>query len=518
MKTKTFARTASGLVRSMSAWDALVYNVVFMAPMSVFVYGIWASLVFPGTDLPATALMCIPLAIVIGLFYAIYSSAMPRSGGDYIWVSRILHPALGFMISLFLFLVLQNLVGVEISWVLTYAVAPYYHFIGRPDMAAWITSPEIQLGLSIIYYLACAAIISRGAKTTAKVFWVCFALILVGLLTYSGALLATGPANFQANFNARSGMNYDAVVSTAKAAGWPGMSLSATLLGVEFTFMNFLGFTSSAYVSGEIKEVRKSQLLAIVGAVIVFGLITWFSYQVTYYTMGGEFIGSISQLAATGDPSYALPSMPFFMYLFQYATQSPLVYAIFLLGWSMMAIAAGLTYMFTGVRLIFAWSFDRVLPTALSKVDSKYNSPYVALIATTVLAILFQVAWIYTNLAGFFAYIVFGWMVMQIVAGISGIIFPYRRKDIFESSPPIVKKKVAGVPVLSILGVLTIVISFWLGYASLGPSFVGQLDWTVFGFTILLFVAGLIIYAISSAYHKSKGIPLELTFKEIPPE
>jgi amino acid transporter len=341
---------------------------------------------------------------------------------------------------------------------------------------------------------------------------------LVEMLAYSGTLLAIGPAAFKANFNAQSGMNYDAVISAAKAAGWPGMSLAATLLGVEFTFINFLGFTSSAYISGEIKEVRKSQLLAIVGAVIVFGLITWFAYEVAYYTMGGEFIGSISQLAATGDPSYKLPDMPFFMYLFQYATQSPLVYAIFLFGWSMMPLAAGLTYMFTGVRLIFAWSFDRVLPTALSKVDSKYNSPYVALIAATILAILFQVAWIYTKLSNFFAYIVFGWMVMQILAAISGILFPYRRKDIFESAPPIVKKKLAGVPVLSMLGFLTIVISFWLGYASLGPSFVGQLDWTVFGFTILLFVAGLVIYAISSAYHKSKGIPLELTFKEIPPE
>jgi hypothetical protein len=58
----------------------------------------------------------------------------------------------------------------------------------------------------------------------------------------------------------------------------------------------------------------------------------------------------------------------------------------------------------------------------------------------------------------------------------------------------------------------------WLGYASISPAFVGALNSSVVAFTLGLFVVGIVIYVISSAYHRSKGIALELSFKELPPE
>jgi hypothetical protein len=113
---------------------------------------------------------------------------------------------------------------------------------------------------------------------------------------------------------------------------------------------------------------------------------------------------------------------------------------------------------------------------------------------------------------------VFGYMIMQGIVAISGIVFPWRRKDVFDISPSVTKYKLGPVPVISILGVLTLLISIWLGYASISPAFVGTLNTSVVAFTLGLFAIGIVIYVASSLYHRGKGIPLELSFKELPPE
>jgi len=519
LEEKIFARKASGLVRTVSAWDTLIYNILVMAPTAVYVYGIWASILFPGVDLPVTALIAIPVCIVIGIFYALYSAAMPRSGGDYVWVSRVLHPALGFMMNFFLFVVLLSVAGSYIPWFLQWGIAPILQFVGQSAVADVLTPPMVTFAVALVYFLICAVIVSRGARATAIALWIFFALTILGFLVYAGTLVATGPEQFKATFDAVSGMNYDQAIEAAKAAGYSGIfTAEATSLGVIFTVINFLGFNCSVYIAGEIKEVRKAQFIAIIGAVAIFGIITWAVYQATYYGMGAQFVTSIAYLAGTGDPSYQLPfAIPFFQFLFMYATSSPLVYGLALFGWSMMTLGAILTYIFTSVRLVFAWSFDRVLPTALSKVDSRTGSPYVALILVTVLTIIFQALWLFTPVLSYFVYIVTGWFVTTAIASISGIVFPYRRKDIFETAPSIVRAKIGGVYWITVLAVLSLILSAWMAYAGMMPAISGAVNPVSVAFSFGVFIVGLIIYAISWLYHRGK-IPLELSFKEIPPE
>lgn len=518
MTKEVYVRKASGLVRNISAWDAMIFNMMVMAPMAILVYGVWASVVYPGVDLPTTALLAIPISIVIGIFYAIFSLSMPRSGGDYIWVSRILHPSIGYSINLFLFMVILSVAGAYIPWFTQWALASVLEVNGLEGLAAFVSTTEFTFIFAVIYYILCAVIISRGAKVTTGVLWAFFGLVVMGLIVYAGILLAKGTGYFIERFNALSGMNYQSVIDSAVAEGYPGrFLLSATLLGLTFTYINFLGFNFSIYLSGEIKEVHKSQFIAIAGAVLVFGLIDWLAYWASYVGMGGEFLGALSYLYAIGSKEYVLPFDPFFMFLFRFVADPP-VYTLMMVGWSAMVLGAILTYVATGVRLVFAWAFDRVVPTFLSNVDMRYNSPYAALIFVTIVAIVFQALWLWTPLLTYFAYIVFGWMIMQIITSIAAIAFPYVRKDLWERSPAIVRAKVGPVPLLTILAVVSIALAVWLGYASMSPAMIGPLDPSILAFTIGLYVIGLVIYAISSLYHRKVGIPLELSFKEVPPE
>jgi amino acid transporter len=158
------------------------------------------------------------------------------------------------------------------------------------------------------------------------------------------------------------------------------------------------------------------------------------------------------------------------------------------------------------------------LPSGLSKVDARYNSPYTALIFTTIVAIVMQALWTYTPLLNYFVYLMLGWMIFQAFASIAGIIFPYTHKDLFETSPSIARKMVGPVPLLSILGVASLILSIWVGWASIAPAYVGTANPAYVGFVFLLFAIGAAIYVASWIYHRRKGIPLELIFKQLPPE
>jgi len=60
MSGEVYVRRASGLIRNISAFDAMIFNIMVMAPMAILVYGVWASVIYPGAHLPATALLAIP--------------------------------------------------------------------------------------------------------------------------------------------------------------------------------------------------------------------------------------------------------------------------------------------------------------------------------------------------------------------------------------------------------------------------------------------------------------------------
>lgn len=518
--TEYFARKASGLARNVSAWDALIYNIMWMAPLGTWIYGIWATNLFPGADLPTTVLVSEVVALIVGAFYAVFNASMPRSGGDYVWNSRVLHPVIGFSMNFFFNIALLGIGGATMFWVTQYSLGPMFEVLGMPDIASWLSSSNGTFIVAIVLYILFGILITRGARATHVFLWALFIVTVAAILVYNATLLSVGTAGFKSNFDALSGMKYDDVLAAGTLAGYPSSYvMSSTLLAVAFTYFSFTGFNSTVYYSGEIKNVRRSQFIAILGSTILYMFILWVDYFVTVSTMGPQFVGSMAYLFGQGNPAYKLAFPPFFQNLFRFATVgNPLAFSIVAIGFAAMSIAAPLTYVFGGTRMMFAWAFDRVVPISLAKVDSRYRSPYMAIILTTIASIIAMVLWVYTNLLSYFLYASFGWMVMQAFASIAGIIFPWRRKNIFDTSPEIVKKKVAGVPVISLLGVGTLICSIYIGYASVAPAYAGTFQPGYLSFAISLMIIGAIIYGVAWAYRKRTGLPLELTFREMPPE
>ncbi|HTD19028.1 MAG TPA: amino acid permease, partial [Ktedonobacteraceae bacterium] len=91
-----FVRKSSGLVREASAFDAMIFNAVFSAPVgATLAFGIFYALgAFPGADLVTALLIAFVVNIPVCIMMSMMASSMPRTGGDYVWISRILHPAM----------------------------------------------------------------------------------------------------------------------------------------------------------------------------------------------------------------------------------------------------------------------------------------------------------------------------------------------------------------------------------------------------------------------------------------
>ena len=96
-----FTRNATGLVREVSMWDALIMNTLGMnvAVGSVFLL-LQAPAIFPGGSMVLSVVIgTLIMAFTLLWVYSEFAAAMPRSGGDYVFVSRALHPFLGWLLS-----------------------------------------------------------------------------------------------------------------------------------------------------------------------------------------------------------------------------------------------------------------------------------------------------------------------------------------------------------------------------------------------------------------------------------
>src|SRR5437764_3892707 len=99
--TGVFLRKATGLVREVSLIDALIMNTLGMnvAVGAVFLF-LQAPANFPdGNMLVAVVIGTLIMAFTLLWVYSEFAAAMPRSGGDYVFVSRALHPFLGWLLS-----------------------------------------------------------------------------------------------------------------------------------------------------------------------------------------------------------------------------------------------------------------------------------------------------------------------------------------------------------------------------------------------------------------------------------
>ena len=113
----------------------------------------------------------------------------------------------------------------------------------------------------------------------------------------------------------------------------------------------------------------------------------------------------------------------------------------------------------------------------------------------------------------------FGLTVTYLFVSVAGIFFPYRQREAFEASP--YNARVAGFPVMSLIGILSLIGMALMAYVLLndqnsGTSLVGNPERVALA--LIVPAIGFVAYFVIKAVQRMRGVNIDLAYREIPPE
>lgn len=537
-KKRIFLREATGLVREWSAIDGFIYNFIAIAiPFGIalaYVYGIWA---FPGVDFTLGAIICTVGCIFEAVTYIMLASALPRSGGDYVYQSRILHPAIAFIVSFTGITLIDMLwVGGLGGYILPSMILyPLFAVLGwslnNPSLIAIgvaCMSTIAIIVLSLINDAWCAFINIVGMRWYKIMQRITFILTFFTFIIIVALLTITSPSAFPGNFNdfiyTASGIEnaYSNIINNAMNFGWntsPPLSLQSTLMFCALLSFSLTWPAFSVWNAGEIKGAHsmKSQFFQILGSLIVAAIFTGLIGWGLTKTAGYEFLSAASYIHFEHPELSPLPIEPWFHIFAVIMAKSPILIFLCMLCFLAWYIPWQPNGCVASTRMMLAAAFDRILPAWVGEVSDRFHTPVRAILIWTAGCAVFSILWNITPISTLTYAGIFLSLVIFDVTAIAAIIFPWRRREIYEASP-CSKYKIFGIPLITIAGIGNFIFMSFLIYVFATEPRLGCADLNSMLFLLGFYVVSAIIFIVAWWYRKKQGIDLSLAFKEIPPE
>ena len=522
-----FARKASGLVRGLDMWDAFGAGLMTCQPIATLwlMVGIALSLFPQGNLLIAIGLGALTAGIGAPLVWGILSSSMPRAGGEYVYNSRILHPAIA------LGAVFTNIVAVFYwnwyiaTWLGVPALQLFGQYQGWEGFTEWVSSKTGLVVLGLIAIVVAYLSVAFSMKSYAIIQKIMLIPAIGGPVVLIIALFLSSKSEFIATWNTIAAQ-YDSLTYTEfiDAAGLPNTwNWHHTLGAFSGVYALFVYNYVIAYLSGEVKRPDKALLTGNILAVwtpIVLGLLTVIGL---YRLVDFNFLSATAQASfGAGVEGYAAPYNPDYLTLTWLASgQSGIVaWAIVLAFIAVIWLEITIAQLVIA-RAFLAWGLDRMGPKWFTDVSARYASPIKNLTVAAIgfaVGLVVLVLWLSNQLAG----LVGGGMQfisIFLITGISAVLFPYRKnvRAIWESSP-YRQWKIAGIPLVTIGGVLYLIFIITMLYF----SFVDPTSREVTGKYLIVFGAawasGILWYFFWRARSAKQGIDVRITFGVLPPE
>jgi basic amino acid/polyamine antiporter, APA family len=527
-----YARKATGMVREIPLLSAMAFNwsiIPVAVALAAFLFGVFAA--FPGANIIIALIIAIVTIPFVAVAFALLSATMPRIGGDYLYGSRIVHPAFGMA---------SNLTQFAATVLGTAASAYFFPKAGLPSLFAtvgvltkstgWLNAATTisrsgwVFATTTFLVIAMTVLSIYGTKVVTKVVAWCYFISLGSVILALLVLVFTSKSSFIAHLNTVSRPythapdTYHATIAAAVKGGLQlpshgGYSVRNTI-GATFITLGVAGaLWYSVYLAAEMKGAgqRRRQLTVVLGSSISQALFLLICVAVFLNATGYDFFAS----ASSG--FYAAPAPPYYNFFAGVAAHSPflgiLVTALLLFGFP------AIVYANLGVaqRIPFAWAFDGLIPRRFASVNPRTHTPNVAIIVTGILCVA-MCAWAafaasflqvitYADLLGFGPIV---------PVGICAALLPYRRPDLYRGSPA--EWSIGPIPVITVAGIGAAAVGLFeivlvpIFHAQLGNSSAITPIAVLVGCALL----GAAIYVVAGKIQARRGVDLARAYQTLP--
>ncbi len=387
-----FTRDATGLVKEIGPFNAAMYAFTCVAGSYVAVPIIYlvlypVDLLGPLPVYSWAILLSGVMFLCLAPQYAFLSGVMPRSGGDYVFTSRILTPYLGFIegwtallawltFTEFNFYYAVYLFGVSLG------IGSFMPNGGTlSTVGNWILSiPGLFItGIPVLIFLLYVVGL-RPTRTWLKTNTILGLASLAAAFLLLALFLASGTNNIDQNLMSVAGVTKTQVISNANAAGWSPASYTALSWGgLIFNGLFFYtGFQNKTYLAGEIKgNVSRNLLISEITGIVLVMVLAGLLWVPFIYGVGYNFVNAWSFLYLSGSAKTPLGLPPMLPILLALANPGIAVIAMILgiLALCFLNLANTIPEITMVTHLLFAFSMDRMLPNWFSSVDEKRSTP-----------------------------------------------------------------------------------------------------------------------------------------------
>ncbi|MGD0609904.1 MAG: APC family permease [Anaerolineales bacterium] len=529
---KLYARKSSGLVRTIGIFGAMVFGVhcISLSSSGLITFS-WLAGVWPGSSIIGILTVAMFFCLFHAYTYSVIGATMPRSAADYTLASRTLSAPLAFAASWTLVIFSAMVAGSLVAWIPKTAFPVLFATMGIvlnnqgfSNFATWSATPA---GIALIGTICTLIVFGLMILPTRMILRTLEIGFFLGLFAWVILYFQLGTAArdaFPAAWDKFMGAgSYEARIALAKTNGMvtnPNVAIM-TLAGLIMGFWIFYGYYIPTFFAGEVKQAENTLLAGSWASLLV----TWVIFVVAALLLQRlvplEWIAAESYLSNAGVTS-ANP-MPWITFYAAILRPNLILLWIVAIAWFYTLINLGQTYFFYCSRIIFAWSFDRLVPEKVCYIHPTLRSPIIAIAIITAIAELGVIdasglLWTGSVMGAQLNFVFYAACTM-LVPVLAVTIMPFTKPDIFENASAMVKRKIGKVPVITVVGAITLAYLVWMIVASfLYPAVGGRIGPISLVVLACLIISGIAVFYIARAYRMSKeGIDINWTFQSVPP-